>query len=181
MLDGDAGRRCSVGKGVCVAWRIGNRSSVGVGFVRVPVFEFHAPEHGWMHLRVSLPPAELSLDVSDALVDSLDILAAALLRLLGGSIEEEVEWFLEPAVARWCFELRGEDLQLGIFLEQESEPRLAHCCQATALIAALVEGLCVLEAQPCWGRNELSEASWSWPFPHARLQLLKNRLATASR
>jgi len=118
-----------------------------------------------MTITVSFGEAKHSFDVSDATVDSLNLLVTALLKLLTGSRREEVEWYLEPEWLSWHFEIHGHLLELQISSTEGPNSPFIISAEKTALISQVAGGLRVLEEQPCWTQPRAGEVVWSWLFP----------------
>ena len=135
-----------------------------------PRFKFETPVHGWMTISVSIDEREWSFEVSDAVVDSLDLLSKALLRLHAGSRREEVEWFLEPEWLSWCFAVEGEEVTMECSLENDSEAVFSIQLQRADLLQRMTSALKTLQERT--GRTEAgaSEKTWSWEFPTKALE-----------
>mgnify|MGYP001270521806 CR=1 FL=1 len=145
----------------------------------LPKFSFAAPEHGWMEIAVSFNEDKHWFDVSDGGVDSLDLLVTALLKLLRGSKREEVEWYLEPNVLSWHFEVQGNHLELQICQMEDRHSLFIVSAEKRELINQVARGLEVLEEHPCWTQPRADEVIWSWMFPgdkpHELLREIRNR------
>jgi hypothetical protein len=151
------------------------------GGVMLPEFSFASPEHGWMFITVSFGKDTHSFDVSDATVDSLNLLVTALLKLLSGSRREEVEWSLEPEWLSWHFEIHGDQLELQISSTEGPNSHFIISAEKTALIGQVAGGLRVLEEQPCWTQPRAGEVVWSWLFPGHTLHNVLGKLRNSRR
>ena len=147
----------------------------------LPEFSFASPEYGWMLITVSFGEDTHSFDVSDATVDSLNLLATALLKLLTGSRREEVEWPLEPEWLSWHFEIHGDQLELQISSTGDPNSHFIVSAEKTALISQVAGGLRVLEKQPCWTQPPAVEVMWSWSFPGDTLHKVLRKLTNSRR
>ena len=129
-----------------------------------------------MGITVSSNDNTHSFDVSDAPLDSLDLLTTALLRLLDGSTREDIEWYLEPQWVSWRFEVHDDQLELQILQTDSPNSLFIISAEKTELINQLVKGLEVLHNQPCWTQPRADEVTWSWMFPSEKLHALLRKM-----
>jgi hypothetical protein len=143
---------------------------------------FGTPEHGWLLPKVSCDGREQTLDVSDVPVDSLRMLATALLNLVAGSDEEmAVTWCLEPDEVTWFLRRHGEQYELRIQgPEHGAKPEAFAAGTMREICAPIWRGLRRLEVDPAWTVSTATARTWSHPFPAKEVALLGERIRGSS-
>lgn len=118
------------------------------------------PSHGWIDVTFGQEPDTCTLTVSDVPNDCLRDFAAATSRLLAGSVDEIVEFSLEPGFA--LCRLRRESKEVRVVVSQDGQSQ------------SLFEAFCPLSSFANRLRSELLRIEsaytdlngWSQPFPH---------------
>lgn len=123
------------------------------------IFQLSEPKHGWIDVTFGEPPDAFTLTVSDVPNDCLRDLAAATARLLRHSIEERVEFSLEPEFAS-C-ELHRQSDSVRVRVKHPEHEDLAF--DATFPLHAFARRVRfeLLRIQPHYS----VEDGWTQPFP----------------
>jgi len=138
-------------------------------------FIFGEPRHGWMEITIDDSKKKVKLDISDVPCNSILRLAKILLKLLDGSLEEDVEFSLEPEYALWKFKVVNDNLQIDVFPNAARDNPIVFRKKKNKALNRLYKGLRDLEAMSCWKKHNSDEDVWSWDFPSVELAQFKRR------
>ena len=138
-------------------------------------FKFGEPQHGWVDFKISDSVHEIILDVSDVPNNCLESLALALNRLQEGSIEQEVEFSLEPVFAILRFNVNRKTLNLEVFPDESRVNSIKFYGPKNKVLHQLYKGLKDLGSLDCWQAKNALENIWSWEFPYKELNEYKEK------
>ena len=118
------------------------------------------PEHGWIEITFGEESVSHILTASDVPNDGLRELAAATSLLLAGSMDETVEFSLEPDFATCRLRREGQAVRVVVSLPDQAEPVF----DATFPLHAFARRLRfeLLRIEPCYSVPH----AWTHPFPH---------------
>lgn len=138
--------------------------------------QFGPPEHGWMRVEVQAGEQSWLEDgVSDVPADSLLMLAEACLKLIEGTPQVQVTWFLEPAEVHWRWTKAHDRIEFAIV--ESSKEHLRMTGSVEDLCFPAWRALRALESNPCWALpTDPATLVWSHPFPHKETQQLGEKL-----
>jgi len=137
---------------------------------------FGSPDHGWLIVELSCNQSYRSLDVSDVPVDSLYMLATAVLQLVEGrSTEALVAWSLEPDYETWVLRRSGDTYELDI--QAEPDKKIFRFAEGGVeeICLPILQALQSLAANPAWC-TPTADLAWSNPFPVQEVAALSERL-----
>jgi len=138
---------------------------------------FGSPDHGWLIVELSGNQNYRSLDVSDVPVDSLYMLATAVLQLVEGrSIEALVAWSLEPDYENWVLRRSGDTYELDI-QAPEPDKKVFRFAEGSVeeICLPILQALRNLATDPAWC-SPTADLAWSNPFPVQEVAALSERL-----
>lgn len=139
--------------------------------------KFETPIHGWMNVRLSSIGLNIQADVSDVLLNSLELLLNSLINLKECSNYEEVEWFLEPAFMKWTFKkVKENKIELKVVNHESFRKNAIFICDEIVLFYNFYKGLQGLSQNPCWKKQDFRKTGWAWEFPNEQLKKLENIL-----
>ena len=138
-------------------------------------FSFGVPEHGWLEFKISDIKNEVVLDTSDVPNNHLQELTIALNRLREGSLQEEVEFSLEPDFALCRFKVNNEFIDIEIYPNGSRLNPIQFSGLRSKVMHSVYKSLRDLESLDIWKHPDCDEKYWSWNFPHSELNAFKNR------
>lgn len=124
------------------------------------ILHLSEPSHGWINITFGLKPLTYTFTASVVPNDCLRDLAAATSRLLRGSVDEEVEFSLEPGFTICQLHRNSDSVQIHLELPNQAAPTF----EAAFPLAAFAKRLRfeLLRIEPRYS----DEAGWARPFPH---------------
>lgn len=138
-------------------------------------FKFGIPEHGWLEFKISDFDNEVVLDISDVPNNALETLAVALNRLRMGSLQEAVEFSLEPYFALCRFKVQGDYIDVEVYPNASRSNSVIFSGLKNKAMHSLYKSLRDLESLDCWKHPECDKVIWSWDFPHQELDEYKTK------
>jgi hypothetical protein len=126
----------------------------------VRIFLLSEPRHGWIDITFGQPPDSYTLTASDVPNDCLRDLAAAVSRLLAESMEESVQFSLEPDFATCRLHRDADSVRVVLRKPGQEVPAF----DATFPLREFAEELRgeLLRIEPRYS----AEDGWTQPFPH---------------
>ena len=135
---------------------------------------FGTPEHGWLEVQLADKQTKHHLDASDVPCNSLESLVSAVLKLHNGSVEEEIEWSLEPSYEVWKFKVKEEKITLIISIDDKE--KAVFISLKNEVIKSFYEALTKLGSLESWNEDIQTRQSWTWDFPTSTLNKLKEKI-----
>jgi hypothetical protein len=132
---------------------------------------FGEPEHGWLAVTLRYGEREHFVDASDVPMDSLLLLANAVLVVLQtDESDATVSWSLEPDFEVWRIRRSAERFVLSIRSPEGGEAEFVFAQGSAGEICAPIwRGLRRLQVCPSWLRPG---HTWSHPFPERELRAI---------
>jgi hypothetical protein len=123
------------------------------------IFRLSDPVHGWIGLTFGEEPDTYTLTASDVPNDCLRDLAAATVRLLGGSTHETVEFSLEPSFATCDLYRESDSLRVVVKHPEHVTPAFEATFPLRAFSRRLRFELLRIESRYS------AQDGWTQPFP----------------